>query len=105
MLMNYIALVPGVPTRMHFTDDYIVERSILEKESGKEKTVKSLIFWVDELNGEPAARTLSVMSQKLQAPLEPFRKGKEYLNYDFIITKMGEGFYVDWNVQTIRRPE
>ena len=35
MLMNYIALVPGMPTRMHFTDDYNVERTIMEKESGK----------------------------------------------------------------------
>lgn len=105
MLMNYIALVPGVPTRLHFTDDYIVERSILEKESGKQKSIKSLIFWVDELNGSPCARTLSVMSQKLQAPLEPFRKDKQYTLYDFIITKMGDGFYVDWNVQTILRPK
>ena len=105
MLMNYIALVPGVPTRMHFTDDYIVERTIMEKESGKPKTVKSLVFWVDELNGEPAARTLSVMSQKLLAPLEPFRKGKEYTRYDFIITKMGDAFFTDWNVQPILRPK
>jgi len=105
MLMNYIALVPGVPTRMHFTDDYVVERTIIEKESGKPKLIKSLVFWVDELNGEPAARTFSVMSQKLQAPLEPFRKGKDYVHYDFIITKMGDGFYVDWNIQTIHRVE
>lgn len=105
MLMNYIALVPGVPTRMHFTDDYYVERDIMEKESGKTKRIRSLVFWVDELNGEPCARTFSVMSQKLQAPLEPFRKGKEYIHYDFIITKMGDGFYVDWNVQPIRRPQ
>ena len=105
MLMNYIALVSGVPTRMHFTDDYFVERAILERESGKEKRINSLVFWVDELDGQPAARTFSVMSQKLQAPLEPFRKNKQYTKYDFIITKMGDGFYVDWNVQAIRRPE
>lgn len=105
LLMNYIALAPGVPTRMHFTDDYMVERTIADGETGKPKTIKSLVFWVDELNGEPVARTFSVLSQKLQAPLEPFRKNKEYLKYDFIITQMGDRFLKDWNVQTIRRPE
>lgn len=105
VLMNYIALASGVPTRMHFSDDYIIERTILEKESGKPKPIKSLVFWVDELNGEPAARTFSVLSQKLAAQLEPFRKDKEYIHYDFIITQMGEGFLKDWNVQPIRRAE
>lgn len=104
VLMNYINLAPGVPTRMHFTDDYIIERTILEKESGKEKPIKSLVFWCDELNGEPAARTFSVLSQKLAAHLEPFRKGKLYMKYDFIITQMGDGYLKDWNVQPILRP-
>ena len=104
MLMNYIALAPGVPTRMHFTDDYYVERTIQDKESGKPKTIKSLVFWCDELNGEPAARTFSVLSQKLEAHMAPFRKNKEYLKYDLIITQMGDGFLKDWNVQPILRP-
>jgi len=105
VLMNYIALAPGVPTRMHFTDDYLIERTILEKESGKEKPIKGLTFWVDELNGEPAARTFSILSLKLAAHFEPFRKGKEYQKYDFIVTQMGDGFMKDWNVQTILRPK
>lgn len=104
LLMNYVALQPGVPTRMHFTDDYKVERTILEKETGKDKTVKSLVFWVDELNGEPAGRTFSVLSQKLAAHLEPFLREKRYTGYDFVITQMGDGFFTDWNVQTIKRP-
>lgn len=105
MLMNYIALVPGIPTRMHFTDDYEVERSIMEKEIGKVKRVKSLVFWVDELEGADVARTFSVMSEKLRSTLTPYLPDKGYLPYDFIITKMGDGFYTDWNVQVIRRPE
>ncbi len=90
---------------MHFTDDYFVDREIADRETGKPKRIKSLVFWVDELNGEDCARTFSVLSQKLQAPLEPFRKGKEYIHYDFIITQIGDGFLKDWNVQPIRRPE
>jgi hypothetical protein len=105
VLMNHIELHAGVPTRMHFTDDYLIERTILEKESGKEKPIKSLVFWCDELNGEPAARTFSVLSQKLAAHFEPFRKGKEYIKYDFIVTQMGDGFMKDWNVQPILRPQ
>ena len=105
LLMNYVALAPGVPTRMHFTDDYYVEREIADRETGKPKRIKSLVFWVDELNGEDCARTFSILSQKLSAHLEPFLKGKEYTHYDFIITQMGDGFLKDWNVQPMRRPE
>lgn len=105
MLMNYIALVPGMPTRMHFTDHYWVEREILERESGHAKPIKGWVYWVDELDGEPVARTFSVLSQKLNAHLEPFREGKDYTRYDFIITKIGDGFLADFNVQVIRRPE
>jgi len=105
MLMNYIKLEPGVPTRMHLTDDYKVDREIADKESGKPKRISSLVFWVDELDGEDTARTFSVLSQKLAAHFEPFLKGKQYTNYDFIITQMGDGFLKDWNVQVIRRPK
>jgi len=105
LLMNYVALAPGVPTRMHFTDHYYIERVVADKESGKPKTIKSLVFWVDELGGEDSARTFSILSQKLSAHFEPFLPDKEYTHYDFIITQMGEGFLKDWNVQTIRRSE
>lgn len=105
VLMNYIALVAGVPTRMHFTDDYIIDRTIADRESGGEKRIKSLVFQVDELNGEDVARTFSVLSQKLAAHFEPYLKGKRYLVYDFIITQIGDGFLKDWNVQVNLRPE
>jgi len=90
---------------MHFTDDYYVEREIADKETGKPKRIKSLVFWVDELGGEDVARTFSILSQKLAAHFEPFLKDKEYTRYDFIITQIGDGFMKDWNVQPIRRPE
>ena len=105
LLMNYIALAPGVPTRMHFTDHYYIDREIADKETGKPKKIRSLVFWVDELEGEDCARTLSVLSQKLAAHLEPFLPDKRYGGYDFIITQIGEGFLKDWNVQVIKRPE
>lgn len=105
LLMNYVQLVPGVPTRMHFTDDYKIDRTIADKETGKPKKIKSLVFWVDELEGVDAARTFSILSQKLAAHFEPFLPDKEYIHYDFIVTQIGDGFLKDWNVQPIRRPE
>ena len=104
LLMNYIALVPGVPTRMHFTDHYFIDREIADRETGKPKPIKSLVFWVDTLGGEDCARTFSILSQKLAAHFEPFLKDKEYTKYEFIITQIGEGFLKDWNVQPILRP-
>lgn len=104
LLMNYISLAPGFPTRLHFTDHYYIEREIADKESGKPKKIRSLVFWVDELGGEDCARTFSILSQKLAAHFEPFLKDKHYTLYDFIITQMGEGFYKDWNFQIIQRP-
>lgn len=105
LLMNYVQLVPGVPTRMHFTDDYKIERTIADRESGKPKVLNTLVFQVDELEGMDVNRTFSVLSQKLAAHLEPFIRNKGYTRYDFIITRMGEGFMTDWNVQPILRPE
>lgn len=105
LLMNYVALVPGVPTRMHFTDHYYIEREIADKETGKPKKIRSLVFWVDTLGGEDCARTFSILSQKLAAHMTPFLPDKEYSHYDFVITQIGEGFLKDWNVQPIKLPE
>jgi len=105
LLMNYITLVPGVPTRMHFTDHYYITREIADRETGKPKKVQSLVFWVDSLGGEDAARTLSILSQKLASHFAPFLPNKEYTKYEFIVTQIGEGFLKDWNVQPIRLPD
>lgn len=103
LFSNYIALAPGVPTRLHFTDWYFTVRVIADRESGKTKPIKTVVFWVDELNGQPASRTYSIMSKKLMAHMIPFLPDKEYTCYDFVITQMGDGFYTDWNVQPNRR--
>ena len=105
LLANYVRLEPGIPTRMHFTDDYCIDREIADRESGRPKRISSLVFYVDELNGEPASRTFSILSQKLAAHMTPLLPDKQYTHYDFIITQIGDGFLKDWNVQVIRRPE
>lgn len=105
LLANYVRLEPGIPTRMHFTDKYWIDREIADKETGKPKTIKSLVFYLDELNGEAASRTFSILSEKLAAHMTPYLPDNEYRGYDFIITQMGDGFLKDWNVQLIKRPE
>uniref|UniRef100_A0A6H1ZZL7 Uncharacterized protein n=1 Tax=viral metagenome TaxID=1070528 RepID=A0A6H1ZZL7_9ZZZZ len=101
MLMNYVALEPDTPTRMHFSDDYYVDRDITDRETKKAKRIRSLVFWVDRLEDEPVARTFSVISEKLRAELEPFLTDKGYRDLDFIITKRGAGFLTEYDVRTV----
>ena len=99
MLMNYVALEKDVPTRMHFTDHYLVEREIWDDKLGKYKSVKSLVFWVDQLNGEPTARTFSVISDTLATILRPSLPDHSYIDKEYVITKRGEGFGTRYEVQ------
>lgn len=101
MLMNYIALEKDVPARLHFTDHYTVEREVWDDKLGKFKPVKSLVFWCDELNGEPTAKTFSVLSEGLATILRPYLPNQTYVNNDFLITKRGEGFGTRYEVQPI----
>ncbi len=105
LLANYIRLVPGLPSRMHFTDHYFIKREIADKETGKPKQIDSLVFYCNEEGGEPVSKTFSILSQKLAAHMEPYLPDNKYRGYDFIITQIGEGFLKDWNVQPIKRPE
>jgi len=101
MLMNYIALETDTPTRLHFTDYYYVERLIWDPELKIRKMVRSLVFWVDRLDGEPCARTFSVLSKKLAAQLEGYLAEDKFKEYEFIITKSGEGFLTEYRVKVI----
>jgi len=101
MLMNYVPLEKDVPTRMHFSDHYFVEREVWDERLQKFKMIRSLIFWVDELDGEPSARTFSVLSEALANILRPYLPNHTYTEYDFTITKVGEGFATRYQVQPI----
>jgi len=104
MLANYVALAEGVPLRLHFTDDYMVDKDIRDPDTGKTKRVKSLVFFCDTVGGEPSAKTFSVISSQLAALMEPYLKDKNYRNWDFIITKTGTGFLSRFQVQAVPRP-
>jgi len=101
MLMNYIALEKDVPTRLHFTDHYTVTREIWDDKLGRLKEITSLVLWCDEQDGEPTARTFSVVSEGLATILRPYLPGHTYIDFTFEITKQGEGFSTRYQVQAI----
>ena len=106
MLMNYVNLETGTPTRMHFTDDYEVARLIEDRDRpGKTKRISSLVLQVDELNGENVSRTFSILSEKLRGKLQGYLPERRYRNWDFVITKRGEGYGTTFEVEALPRPE
>jgi len=105
MLMNYIPLVTDTPARMHFTDHYYVEREIWDKDLGKMKWVRSLVMWCDELDRAPVARSLSVLAKRLAALFEPYLAENRYREFDFVVTKRGEGFATNYSLEAIPRSD
>ena len=103
MLMNYLEIPRDTPTRIHATDHYYVDRMIWDKDLKREKPVRSLVLWVSEVNGEPEYRTLSVISRKLYDQLAPYLPDSSFRDFDFVITKTGDGYLTDWTVQAIPR--
>lgn len=101
MLMNYVALEKDTPTRLHFTDHYKVTREIWDEKLGRFKEITSLVFWVDKLNGEPTARTFSVVSESLASMLRPSLPDHSYIDNEYVITKRGEGFATRYELQKI----
>lgn len=105
MLMNYIELPQDTPVRMHFTDHYDMGREIWDNDLGRMKRVQSLVFWCDELDGRPEARTFSILSRDLTARFEPFLKDNAYRMKDFVVTKTGTKFLTKYQVQVLPREE
>lgn len=101
MLMNYVELKLEIPTRMHFTDHYYIDREVWDKNLGKMKWVKSLTFWVDRVDGEPSALTFSILSTQLANLLESYLPENRYRNFEIEVTKRGSGFSTRFTVQAI----
>jgi len=102
-LQNYVILEPGKPERVHFSDHHLERREISDPKTGRPTFRNVCVFDVDEVNGLKTPSQLSVISEKLFASLEPYLPGKEYLNYDFTITKVGAGFTTSFSVQVTPR--
>ena len=101
VLQNYVKLQPGMPARMHFTDDTFQVREITDPDTGRLKEIRTLVFDVDELNGNPIRSTYSVTSDKHAMELEPYLKGKRYRDYYFEITQMGDRYSRTYGLKVI----
>ena len=104
LLMNYVEVKDGETKSFHFTDQYMVDREIWDKDLGKPRIVRSLVLSTDEVDGELDFKSLSVLSTKLYAMLTPYLPDNRFRDYTFKITRIGTGFLTSWEVEAIPRP-
>lgn len=92
VLENYVMLETGIPTRLHFSDHSIRVREITDPETGQPAKRKALVFNVDKMDGRFVEALYSTISDKHANQFEPYLEGKRYRDFEFTITKTGEGF-------------
>lgn len=98
VLENYVLLETGVPTRLHFTDHRIERRTIADPLTAEPATRRVLVFDVDRMDGRPVVARYSIMAEKHASQFEPYLEGKTYRDYEFTITRSGEGFLTSYSV-------
>jgi len=103
VLQNFIVLQNDTPAVIHAVDHAFVDKDIMDPLTRKPKTVTTLEFQVDSLNGEPVNTSWSVISEKLASMLEPFLEDRRYRNFNFIVTKRGSGFMTDFEFRAVPR--
>lgn len=101
VLENYVILETGKPARLHFTDHAIQKRTVTDPITGGPTIRSVLVFEVDRLNGRAATAKYSIMAEKHASQFKPYLEEKSYRDYEFVITKTGEGFRTSWSVQVI----
>ena len=101
VLENYVILETGIPARLHFYDHAIQKRTITDPITGGATTRQVLVLEVDRLNGREVAAKYSTMAEKHAGQFSAYLADKSYRDYDFVITKSGEGFRTSWSVQVI----
>jgi hypothetical protein len=104
VMMNYLVLERDKPTRLHFTDHLWADRMIFDKDMGKEKPVRTLTFWADEVDASPVFKTFSILSPRLADLFAPYLHDSRFRDYDFVITQHGDGFTKTWTLEATPRP-
>ena len=92
VLDNWVKLPVGKRVCMHFSQYRIVSRQITDPYFGTPRTVSSLLFMVDRVDGEPVDKTFSVVSEKLADEFEPYLEDGSYRDYTWCLVKDGDGF-------------
>jgi hypothetical protein len=101
VLENYVMLETGIPTRLHFTDHRIQRRTVTDPVTGEPASRNVLVLDVDRMDGRPAVAKYSTMSEKHAMQFEPYLEGKRYRDYEFTITRTGEGFLTQYSVSVV----
>jgi len=101
VLENYVILETGIPTRLHFTDHRIQRRTITDPITGEAGSRNVLVLEVDRMDGRPVIAKYSTMSEKHAAQFEPYLEEKRYRDYEFTITRTGEGFLTQYSVSVV----
>ena len=84
---SYIELIVGKPVTMRFDKFAWREQTILDKELGFMKRVKSLVFHVIEENGKRVDTVFGMIAKNLQAEFKPYLEGDKYKKYRFTLLK------------------
>ena len=72
---------------MHFREYRVTPRQITDPFFGTARTVKSLLFLVDEVDGAPVDQTFSVVSERLASEFEPYLADGSYRDYTWCLVK------------------
>ena len=91
-LENWVKLPIGKVVCMHFREYRVTSRQITDPLFEVPRTVKSLVFLVDKVDGEPVDKTFSVVSEKLTQEFEPYLEDGSFRNYTWCLVKDAAGF-------------
>lgn len=99
VLGNFVKLIPGVPTRLHFTDHQIVKKTITDPDSHRVKEANALEFVVDRENGAVVSKSYSILSEKHAEDFRRYLDDKSYRQFDFAITVYGKSYLAVYSVE------
>lgn len=102
VLQNYVILESGVPATLRFYDHRIEKRTVTDPITAQPVSRNVLVFEVNRLGAAPVAAKYSIMAEKHAQQFAAFLPDKSYVNYEFTITKYGEGFTTTWSVQATK---
>jgi len=77
---------------MHFREYRVTPRQITDPMFGVPRTVTSLVFLVDQVDGAPVDKTFSVVSERLAQEFEPYLEDGSFRDYVWCLVKDAAGF-------------
>ena len=91
-LENWVKLPIGKVVCMHFKEYRVTPRQITDPYFKTPRTVTSLLFLVDQVDGKAVDMTFSVVSEKLADEFRPYLEDGSYRNYTWCLVKDAAGF-------------